>query len=91
MRELRNHLERCVVLEQPLSVAEADEPAHGGFAIDPRRSYSEAKRAVLDEFERRYLEALLALHQGNVSKAAREAGMDRVYLYKLLHRHGLRG
>ena len=91
VRELRNHLERCVVLQQPLAVSEAEEPTAAGFSIDPRRSYSEAKRVVLDEFERRYLEGLLALHQGNVSKAAREAGMDRVYLYKLLHRHGLRG
>jgi len=90
VRELRNHLERCVVLQQPLSVSEADETRGDGFTIDPRRSYSEAKRLVLDEFERRYLEGLLALHGGNVSKAAREAGMDRVYLYKLLHRHGLR-
>ncbi len=90
VRELRNHLERCVVLQQPLSVSEADDANDGGFSIDPRRSYSEAKRLVLTEFERRYLEGILALHGGNVSKAAREAGMDRVYLYKLLHRHGLR-
>jgi two-component system, NtrC family, response regulator GlrR len=91
VRELRNHIERCVVLGQELPVEGAEPHAAGGFEIDPHRSYSEAKRAVLDEFERRYLEGLLALHGGNVSKAARAAGMDRVHLYKLLHRHGLRG
>jgi DNA-binding NtrC family response regulator len=91
VRELRNHLERCVVLQQALPVGEPHLAPTAGFAIDPRRSYSEAKRAVLDEFERRFLGALLELHHGNVSKAARAAGMDRVHLYKLLHRHGLRG
>jgi two-component system response regulator GlrR len=92
VRELRNHLERCVVLQQSLPVEGAEaSPAGSGFSIDPQRSYSEAKRAVLDEFERRYLDGLLKLHRDNVSKAARAAGMDRVHLYKLLHRHGLRG
>jgi len=91
VRELRNHLERCVVLQQTLPVPDSPPAASSGFDVDPSRSYSEAKRAVLETFERRYLEGLLSLHQGNVSKAARAAGMDRVHLHKLLHRHGLRG
>ncbi|MFO0568606.1 MAG: sigma 54-interacting transcriptional regulator [Polyangiaceae bacterium] len=90
VRELRNHLERCAVLERPLGVGDVEDSA-GGFVVDARLSYSEAKRRLLHEFERRYLGELLALHGGNVSKAAREAGMDRVHLHKLLHRHGLRG
>jgi DNA-binding NtrC family response regulator len=87
VRELRNYLERCVVLEQPL---ETGEPLGEELAVDTTLSYSEAKRRVLDVFERRYLEALLARHQGNVARAARAAGMDRVYVYKLLQRHGLK-
>lgn len=90
VRELRNHLERCVVLQQPLSIEEASEEGPTGFVVDPHRTWAEAKRLVLDEFERRYLGALLSLHEGNVSKAARAADLDRAHLYKLLHRHGLR-
>ena len=87
VRELRNYLERCLVLEQPLPTGEAiaDE-----LLVDTTVSYSESKRRLLDAFERRYLEALLARHRGNVAQAARAAGMDRVYVYKLLQRHGLK-
>jgi DNA-binding NtrC family response regulator len=41
-------------------------------------------------FERVYLERLLARHDDNVSAAARAAGLDRLKLYRLLWRHGLR-
>jgi DNA-binding NtrC family response regulator len=89
VRELRNYLERCLVLEQPLPTGESAS-APEELAVDTTLSYSEAKRRVLDAFERRYLETLLGRHRGNVAQAARAAGMDRVYVYKLLQRHGLR-
>ena len=51
-------------------------------------------RVVRDRFvrhiERQYLEALLAAHGGNVSAAARAAGVDRVHLHRLLKSAGLR-
>jgi transcriptional regulator of acetoin/glycerol metabolism len=41
-------------------------------------------------FEHAYLQDLLARHDGNVSAAARAAGVDRIHLYRLLWRNGLR-
>lgn len=41
-------------------------------------------------FEVRYLQALLVRHNDNVSAAAKEAGVNRVHLYRLLWKHGLR-
>jgi len=91
VRELRNHLERCLVLEQPLplqslSAAKPDAPMNA----DPTMGYAEAREFALARFEQSYLKALLEYHDGNVSKAARAAGIDRAYLHRLLRRRGLR-
>jgi two-component system response regulator GlrR len=83
VRELRNYLERCVVFQQPLPLVDgaADEPAVDVW------DYAEAKQRALAAFERRYVERLLARHQGKVAPAAAEAGLSDVYLYRLLRRH----
>ncbi|MCZ7683796.1 MAG: hypothetical protein M5U28_35535 [Sandaracinaceae bacterium] len=44
----------------------------------------------MSRFERAYLEAALERHGGNVTAAARAAGVDRVHFYRLLWRHKLR-
>jgi len=41
-------------------------------------------------FELRYLKALLVRHGQNVSAAANAAGVNRVHMYRLLWKHGLR-
>ena len=41
------------------------------------------------EFDRRYLEALLEAHDGNISAAARAAGIERMSIYKMIRRLGL--
>ena len=89
VRELRNYLERCLVFEDALAIS--DVPASQVVSeVDPKLPYAEARRLALDDFERRYLRALLELHQGKVSQAASGADMDRVYLYRLLRRHGIK-
>ena len=35
------------------------------------------------EFERRFLEAVLERHDGNISRAARESGIQRRFFYVL--------
>ena len=42
-------------------------------------------------WERTYLNKLLPAYDGNVSKAARAARMDRTHLSELVHRYGLGG
>jgi transcriptional regulator with PAS, ATPase and Fis domain len=87
VRELRNHLERCVVFQQALLPGAEPPPAEAG--VDLEAPYPAARRAALEAFERSYLTALLARHGGKVGAAAQAAQIDRVYLYRLLTRHGL--
>jgi two-component system response regulator GlrR len=91
VRELRNYLERCLVFEEAMPLDGADSaptrvPEAG--AVDARLPYAEARRQALEAFEQAYVRALLDAHGGKVAAAARAAGIDRVYLYRLMRRHG---
>jgi DNA-binding NtrC family response regulator len=51
--------------------------------------FKEAKAQLVEAFERDYLQALLARHHGNISRAAAEAGIDRNYIHRLVKKYGL--
>jgi transcriptional regulator with GAF, ATPase, and Fis domain len=87
VRELRNYVERTVVLREPLPASKRQGALAG--AVDLCVPFKLAKDATVDAFERNYLSALLEAAGGNVSKAARNAGMDRMYLHRLIQKHGL--
>jgi transcriptional regulator with GAF, ATPase, and Fis domain len=57
--------------------------------IDTTIPFKDAKQALVTEFERRYIRRLLAEHGGNISAAARVAGIDRMSIHKMLHRLGI--
>jgi DNA-binding NtrC family response regulator len=54
------------------------------------RPYKEARAAMLDEFEKRYIARVLERCGGNVSQAAREACITRTHVNELIRKHGLR-
>jgi transcriptional regulator with PAS, ATPase and Fis domain len=89
IRELRNYLERCIALRQPVPIVEGTDPADDQV-LDPSLPIRLARESWVRSFERRYLTALLRQHGDNVSAAARGAGLDRPYFYRLLWRYGLR-
>lgn len=67
-------------------------PSSPGLAreeFDMERSYREERARFEAAFERQYVAWLLDRFDGNVSAAARSAGMDRKYLDKLARRHAL--
>jgi DNA-binding NtrC family response regulator len=93
VRELRNYVERTVVLQSAgptMRQKLASAPQISG-PVDIKVPFKIAKDASIDAFERAYLSALLESTGGNMSKAARNAGMDRMYLHRLVQKHGLRG
>jgi transcriptional regulator with GAF, ATPase, and Fis domain len=96
VRELEHAVERaCVLAGGPelgpeLLPAEL-QPAAGtpgpAFARLHNDELKAAREAAVDEVERTFLGALLERHGGNLSRASREAGLQRAYLQKLLRRH----
>jgi DNA-binding NtrC family response regulator len=99
VRELRNYLERCLVFEDALPMSDSMDELNGSSPSSPPSSvpavnsnipFIEARRRAMGEWERQYLEELLQQHGGKMSQAAAAAGINRVYLYKLLTRHSLK-
>ena len=64
-------------------------PASMGLAgeIEPGTGLKEAKEKMVAQFERDYLVSLLDRHQMNISKVAREAGIDRRHVYRLMRKY----
>ncbi len=92
VRELRNYIERCLILRtlEPTMEAETEpETTDEGFVVDPNAPYASERERAIADFERRYFKALLRGHDGKVAHAAGAAGMNRAYMYKLLRRHGI--
>jgi two-component system, NtrC family, response regulator GlrR len=89
VRELRAAVERAVLLDDPTvwrGIAEASGPTPS----DDSASFREAKERAVAAWERDYIRALIARHQGNISRAARAVRMDRNHLRELMLRHGVR-
>ncbi|HWZ87868.1 MAG TPA: sigma-54 dependent transcriptional regulator, partial [Polyangiaceae bacterium] len=70
--------------------------ANGAAGVDPAAQglfdlpYREAKERSLEAFETAYFTGLLARTQGNVSEAARQAGLDRSNFRRAVKRAGVR-
>jgi DNA-binding NtrC family response regulator len=87
IRELRNLIERAIALQADPQVALA-----GTGAEAPKEAaleYHEARKSALDAFEKDFVLQVLRKFDGNVSRAAKESGIDRVYLHKLIKKHGI--
>jgi DNA-binding NtrC family response regulator len=94
VRQLRNVIERTLALSEPSSLGfdlpgseVANVAAEDLPDVDLDRPFVEQKAEVLAGFERAYLEGLLARHDGNFSRAAAAAGIDRMYFKRLLKKY----
>ena len=58
--------------------------------IDRSIPFRLAKERAIEKFERAYIGPLLEECEGNMSKAARTARMDRMYLHQLAQKYGFR-
>jgi DNA-binding NtrC family response regulator len=99
VRELRNFIERTLAVSGEVDAGEvpaarpragADDSAVMHWPVDLQRPFLEAREELLGRFELSYLERMLEAHGGNISRAARAAGLDRMHFKRLLARRQTR-
>lgn len=103
VRELVNILERIVPMVDGNSITgqhvsfmfqemeREDEEATEKMTVDMGLPFKEAKQKIVEQFEKDYLESLLKRNHYNISRTAREAGVDRKHIRNLLKKYGIIG
>ncbi len=97
VRELQNTIKRIVLLATGKSVDPADiegweklqEHETSALGLEELYTvpYNEAKAELVRKFSEGYLELLLGRHQGNVTNAAVECGLERQALQRIMRRY----
>jgi two-component system, NtrC family, response regulator GlrR len=90
VRELQNAVQRAVILAKPdqriMEVHHLE--IHGPESTLPE-SFRAAKQRAIKQFERSYVESMLACCGGNISQAARVAKKDRRAFWELIRKHSI--
>ena len=98
VRELENVIEHAVVLQagerltlEALPPTFFNRPLQEETAKEDEieKPYKEAKREVIDSFNRRYLRKVIEESGGNIRAAAEKAGMDRTNFRRLMKQYGI--
>ncbi len=76
-------------MENSQPAEEEAESAALSQVVDTSLPFKEAKQRILDVFEKQYIEILLLEHNGNVSKAARAAQIDRKHMRNLIKKYDI--
>ena len=82
VRELRHTIERMVIMSDRL-------PLHFDDAAFVTADSPEPATLNLEALEKVAIRKAVALHQGNLSKAAQSLGLSRTTLYRKMARYGL--
>ena len=79
------------VIDGPMPTEDPDESASAIKDADNAIAdgYRATRERLLGRFERRFLQQLVTQADGNVSRAARIARLNRTTLYRLMERYGL--
>ena len=96
VRELMHVMERAIALSDADAIQIENLPENlVGQTADTIGSaqinlpFQEAKDAVVEKFERTFIDRLLKAHNGNVSRAARQSGMNRPRLQRLISKYAI--
>jgi len=61
----------------------------GPLSFNEHLSFKDAKEHLLENFEKEYLNQVLRRCDGNISRAARESGLHRKSIERLVKKYGL--
>ena len=92
VRELENSIQRALVLSGGRPIAAADlglGESESRVVIDANLTYEEGKKRTVEQFQRRFIERALSECDGNVTAAARECGLTRAALQRIMRTLGL--
>ncbi|MGI8813013.1 MAG: sigma-54-dependent transcriptional regulator [Pyrinomonadaceae bacterium] len=92
VRELKNTIERIVIMVAKTKVEANDLPELGGKDERPSSSFRfPSFKAATDAYHREFIQHKLAEFDGSVTKAAEEMGVDRSHLYRRMKSLGIQG
>lgn len=92
VRELKNTIERVVIMVSSQKVAAKDLPELGSNGEIPASTFRfPSFKDATDAYQREFILHKLAEFDGNVSKAAEEMGVDRSHLYRRMKNLGIQG
>lgn len=89
VRELENLIERAVVLAKNTLVQGSDIFLPTDKAPPVQESFQSAKRKVIEQFEKNYLQGMLLSTNGNISQAAAVAQKNRRAFWQLIQKHSI--
>jgi len=90
VRELQNIIERALALvdDRPIEPSDLNLSTHSVAPVSVQDvmtlPYHQAKAKILNQFKKTYLKSLVERHQGNISTAAKKAGISRTGLYRVM-------
>jgi DNA-binding NtrC family response regulator len=90
VRELEGVIQRALVLSDA-SVLTAEDLELPDIDVAQRQleQFQLGKSLAIGQFEREFIARMLAIHNGNISRAAKAAGKDRRSFQRLVSKHGL--
>jgi len=93
VRELKNTIERVVIMSEKETVHAADLPRLGsnGSTASPVKGFRfPSFKDATDAYQREFILHKLAEFDGNISKAAEDMGVDRSHLYRRMRNLGIK-
>jgi two-component system, NtrC family, response regulator GlrR len=87
--ELERVIERAVVLCSERIIDENDIYLEQRKVMDQGASFKEIKEKYIERFEKSYIEKLLLIHNGNISRAAQAAQKHRRAFWQLMRKYGI--